>query len=81
MANKSKKSEMNTIIIVDSLLFFINVQKDTANWHAFNKLILDYTKEENILAAKECLHEKLNTTVNRLVRRRGLNGATKNLED
>jgi len=37
MADKPKKSDMDTIIIVDSLLFFVNVQKDAANrcWEHF----------------------------------------------
>ena len=53
------KSERDTIMIVDSILFYINVQKDAAIRPALHKLVLDYYKEEHILAAKECLHEKL----------------------
>jgi len=55
------------------------VQKDAAISAALNKLILDYYKEEDILAAKECLglHGKLNTTGNSLVRRQGFNEAKK----
>jgi len=30
------------------------VQKDTTSKHSFNKLILAYYKEEDILATKEC---------------------------
>jgi len=59
----------------------MNVQKDAAIRPALNKLILDYYKKEDIFASKERLHENLNTSGNRLVRRQGLNGAKKNLDD
>ena len=61
MSNVTRKSnDTDTDIVIDSLLWFIGMQKDRSNRQDLNKLMLDYYKKETILASKICLHERLN---------------------
>jgi len=48
----------DTDIVVDPLLWFIDKLKDQSNRQDLNKVMLDFYKEETILASKICLHEK-----------------------
>jgi len=72
----------DTAIVVDPLLWFIDKQKDRSNRQDLNKVMLDFYKEETILASKICLHERLNKPGDqRLKRYKGPNPGKKNLED
>ena len=61
MSNVTRKSnDTDTDIVVDPLLCFIDKLKDQSNRQDLNKVMLDFYKEETILASKIRLHEKLN---------------------
>ena len=61
MSNVTRKSNDTDIdIFVDPLLWFIDMLKDRSNRQDQNKVMLDFYKEETILASKICLHERLN---------------------
>ena len=48
----SKSNDTDTDIVIDSLLWFIGMQKDRSNRQDLDKLMLDYYKKENILASE-----------------------------
>jgi len=61
MSNVTRKSnDTDTDTVVDPVLWFIDKLKDQSNRQDLNKVMLDFDKEETILASKICLHEKLN---------------------
>ena len=83
MSNVTRKSnDTDTDIVVDPLLWFIDKLKDRSNRQDLNKMMLDFNKEETILASKICLHERLNKSGDqRLKRYKGPDAGKKNLED
>jgi len=82
MSNVTRKSnDTDTDIVVDPLLWFIDKLKDQSNRQDLNKVMLDFYKEETILASKTCLHEKLKQPGDqRLKRYKGPDAGKKNLE-
>jgi len=51
MSNVTRKSnDTDTDIVVDPLLWFIDKLKDQSNRQDLNKVMLDFYKEETILA-------------------------------
>jgi len=61
MSNVTRKSDdTDTDIVVDPLLSFIDMLKDRNNRQDLHKMMLDFYKEETILASNICLHERLN---------------------
>jgi len=83
MSNVTRKSnDTDTNIVVDPLLWFIDKLKDRSNRQDLNKGMLDFYKEETILASKTCLHERLNKPGDqRLKRYKRPDAGKKNLED
>jgi len=83
MSNVTRKSnDTDTDIVIDSLLWFIGMQKDRSNSQDLDKLMLDYYKKETILASKICLHERLNKTGDqRLKKYKEPDAGKKNLKD
>jgi len=83
MSNVTRKSnDTDTDIVVDPLLWFTDKLKDRSNRQDLNKMMLDFNKEETILASKICLHERLNKSGDqRLKRYKGPDAGKKNLED
>jgi len=77
-----KSNDTDTDIVVDPLLWFIDKLKDRSNRQDLNNVMLDFYKEETILASKICLHERLNKPGDqRLKRYKGPDAGKKNLED
>jgi len=83
MSNVTRKSnDTDAYIVVDPLLWFIDMLKDRSNRQDLNKVMLDFYKEETTLASKICSHERLNKPGDqRLKRYKGSNAGKKNLED
>jgi len=83
MSNVTRMSnDTDTDSVVEPLLWFIGMQKDRSNRQDLNKVMLDFYKEETILASKICLHERLNKPGDqRLKRYKGSDAGKKNLED
>jgi len=69
-------------LLLNPLLWFIDKQQDRSNRQDLNKVMLDFYKEETILASKICLHERLNKPGDqRLKKYKRPNAGKKNLED
>jgi len=83
MSNVTRKgNDTDTDIAVDTLVWFIDMLKDRSNRQDLNKVMLDFYKEETILASKICLHERLNKPGDqRLKRKKGPDAGKKTLED
>jgi len=55
-----KINDTDADIVVDPLLWFIDMLKDRNNKQDLNKVMLNFYKQETVLASKICLHERLN---------------------